>query len=138
MKFGINFFPSFRPEDTTTANYYDQCLRLAARADELGYASIKTVEHSFYDYGGHSPNPCVFLSAVAARTKRIRLITGAVIPAFHHPAHLGGDLDGGVVRLCREERLQPDDRALCGEARAAAGIREDVPAALPRNASVGE
>lgn len=92
MRFGVNFFPSFRPEDSTTADYYAQCLRLAARADELGYSSIKTVEHSFYDYGGHSTNPCVFLSAVAARTRRIRLITGAVIPAFHHPAHLGGDL----------------------------------------------
>ena len=92
MKFGINFFPSFRPEDSTTADYYAQCLRLAERADELGYNSVKTVEHSFYDYGGHSPNPCVFLAAIAARTKRIRLVTGAVIPAFHHPAHLGGDL----------------------------------------------
>src|SRR3954465_8645322 len=92
MKFGINFFPSFRPEDSTTADYYEQCLRLAARADELGFSSIKTVEHSFYDYGGHSPNPCVFLSAIAARTKKVRLITGAVIPAFHHPAHLGGEL----------------------------------------------
>ncbi|HXU42926.1 MAG TPA: LLM class flavin-dependent oxidoreductase [Burkholderiales bacterium] len=92
MRFGINFFPSFRPEDSTTAAYFQQCLRLAERADALGYHSIKTVEHSFYDYGGHSPNPCVFLSAVAARTRRVRLITGAVIPAFHHPAHLGGDL----------------------------------------------
>ena len=92
MRFGINFFPSFRAEDSTTAAYFQQCLRLAERADALGYHSVKTVEHSFYDYGGHSPNPCVFLSAVAARTKRIRLITGAVIPAFHHPAHLGGDL----------------------------------------------
>ncbi len=92
MRFGINFFPSFRPEDSSTADYYDQCLRLAVRADELGYSSVKTVEHSFYDYGGHSPNPCVFLSAIAARTRRIRVITGAVIPAFHHPAHLGGDL----------------------------------------------
>src|SRR5437667_12264064 len=92
MRFGLNFFPSFRPEDSTTADYYEQCLRIAERADVLGYSSIKTVEHSFYDYGGHSPNPCVFLSAVAARTRRIRLITGAVIPAFHHPAALGGGL----------------------------------------------
>ena len=92
MKFGLNFFPSFRPSDATTEQYYDQCIRLAERADQLGFSSIKTVEHSFYDYGGHSPNPCVFLSAIAARTRKIRLITGAVIPAFHHPAHLGGDL----------------------------------------------
>jgi alkanesulfonate monooxygenase SsuD/methylene tetrahydromethanopterin reductase-like flavin-dependent oxidoreductase (luciferase family) len=92
MRFGINFFPSFRPEDSTTAAYFQQCLRLAERADVLGYHSVKTVEHSFYDYGGHSTNPCVFLSAIAARTRRIRLVTGAVIPAFHHPAHLGGDL----------------------------------------------
>jgi natural product biosynthesis luciferase-like monooxygenase protein len=92
VRFGLNFFPSFRPEDSSTADYYEQCLRIAVRADELGFSSVKTVEHSFYDYGGHSPNPCVFLSAVAARTRRVRLITGAVIPAFHHPAHLGGDL----------------------------------------------
>src|SRR5258706_14419055 len=89
MKFGINFFPSFRPEDSTTADYYDQCLRLAARADELGYSSIKTVEHSFYDYGGHSPKPCGFLSAVAPRPKRNPPITRAAVPPFHHPAHLG-------------------------------------------------
>src|SRR4051812_50048763 len=104
MKFGINFFPSFRREDSSTADYYDQCLRLAARADELGYNSIKTVEHSFYDYGGHSPNPGVFLSAIAARTKRVRLITGAGIPAFHHPAHLGGE----VALLDNMSRGGPD------------------------------
>jgi len=92
MKFGINFFPAFRPEQKTAAEYYAQTLRVAERADELGYSSIKTVEHYFHDYGGYSPNPIVLLSAIAARTRRIRLITGAVIPAFNHPIKLAGEL----------------------------------------------
>jgi hypothetical protein len=41
--------------------------------------SIKTVEHSFYDYGGHSPIVRVPLCDRRAY-QRIRLITGAVIP----------------------------------------------------------
>src|SRR2546427_12607540 len=86
MRFGLNFFPSFRPQDSSTADYYQQCLRIAERADVLGYSSIKTVEHSFYDYGGHSPNPRVFLSAGGGRTRRLRLITRAGVPAFHPPA----------------------------------------------------
>ena len=92
MKFGLNFFPSFRASDYSTAEYFAQCLRLAERADQLGFNSIKTVEHYFFDYGGHSPNPVVFLSAVAARTQRIRPITGAVIPAFNHPVKLAAEL----------------------------------------------
>ncbi len=92
MKFGLNFFPSFRLTDMSTAAYFDMCLRLAERADELGYTSVKTVEHYFYEYGGHSPNPIVFLAAVAARTKRLRPITGAVIPAFNNPIKLAGEL----------------------------------------------
>jgi natural product biosynthesis luciferase-like monooxygenase protein len=92
VRFGINFFPAFRPEQMSTAEYYAQCLRVSERADELGFSSIKTVEHYFHDYGGHSPNPIVFLAAVAARTKRIRPITGAVIPAFNHPIKVAGEL----------------------------------------------
>src|SRR3989442_6609838 len=72
MRFGLNFFPSFRPGDSSTADYYQQCLRIAERADMLGYSSIKTVEHSFYDYGGQLPNPSVFLSAGGARPRPIR------------------------------------------------------------------
>jgi len=92
VRFGLNFFPSFRLSDATTAAYFDQVLRLCERADELGYHSVKTVEHYFHDYGGHTPNPIVLLSAVAARTKRIRTITGAVIPAFNNPIKLAGEL----------------------------------------------
>jgi natural product biosynthesis luciferase-like monooxygenase protein len=92
MKFGLNFFPSFRSSDSSTAEYFAQCLRLAERADQLGFNSVKTVEHYFFDYGGRSPNPVVFLSAIAARTKRLRPITGAVIPAFNNPVKLAAEL----------------------------------------------
>ena len=92
MKFGLNFFPSFRASDCSTAQYFDQCLRLAERADQRGFNSVKAVEHYFYDYGGHSPNPVVLLAAVAARTRRIRPITGAVIPAFNNPIKLAAEL----------------------------------------------
>ena len=92
MNFGLNFFPSFRQSDTTTAQYFDQTLRLCERADRLGFRSVKTVEHYFHDYGGHTPNPIVLLSAIAARTARIRPITGAVIPAFNNPVKLAAEL----------------------------------------------
>src|SRR5579883_3299567 len=92
MRFGLNFFPSFRLSDMSTAAYYQQVLALSERADALGYHSIKAVEHYFHDYGGHTPSPLVLLSALAARTRRIRLITGAVIPAFSHPIKLAGEL----------------------------------------------
>ncbi len=92
MRYGLNFFPSFRLTDMSTAEYFDQVLRLSERADELGYTSAKAVEHYFHDYGGHTPSPIVMLSAIAARTRRMRPITGAVIPAFNHPIKVAGEL----------------------------------------------
>src|SRR6266545_6626608 len=92
MRYGLNFFPSFRLSDCSTADYFDQVLRLSGRGGELGYTSAKAVEHYFHSYGGHTPSPIVMLSAIAARTRRIRPITGAVIPAFNHPIKVAGEL----------------------------------------------
>jgi len=90
MRFGLTFFP---PSACRTAHggllpAVPAHRRARRRAR---YSSIKTVEHSFYDYGGHSPNPCVFLSRwrrAPAHPPHHRRGD----PAFHHPAHLGGDL----------------------------------------------
>ncbi len=92
MQFGINFFSSVRQEQKSAAQYFDEALRLCTLADEWGYSHVRTVEHYFRPYGGMTPNPIVFLSAAAARTKRIRLVTGAVIPIFNHPIKLAGEL----------------------------------------------
>ena len=49
MRFGINFFPSFRPEDCSTADYYDQCLRLAVDLIE-GDIEGSVVQVSLHDH----------------------------------------------------------------------------------------
>ncbi len=92
MKFGINFFPTVAPDEKTGAAFYDECLQLCEQAEELGYSHVKTVEHYFSPWGGYSPDPVTFLAAAAQRTRRVRLDTGAVIPAFNHPIKLAGKL----------------------------------------------
>src|SRR5438105_5057423 len=92
VQFGVNFFPSVRPEVKSAEQYYDEALRLSILADELGYAHVRTVEHYFRPYGGLTPSPIVFLTMIAARTTRIRLVTGAVLPIFNHPIKLAGEL----------------------------------------------
>ncbi|WP_333768960.1 LLM class flavin-dependent oxidoreductase [Streptomyces sp. IBSBF 2435] len=92
MEFGINFFPTVGPDDKPAATYFEEALWLAELAEDLGFDHVKTVEHYFFKYGGYSPDPVTFLAAVAARTRRIKLVTGAVIPAFTHPLKLAGKL----------------------------------------------
>jgi len=92
MRFGINFFPTVAPNEKSGATFYDECLELCERVEELGFHHVKTVEHYFFPWGGYSPDPVTFLAAAAQRTSRVRLVTGAVIPAFNHPIKLAGKL----------------------------------------------
>ncbi|MEC8856088.1 MAG: LLM class flavin-dependent oxidoreductase, partial [Chloroflexota bacterium] len=85
MEFGIQFFPDLGPSEQSGADYWAQALHLVGLCDELGYTSVRTVEHYFHSYGGYSPNPIVFLSATAMQTKKARLISGAVLPTFNNP-----------------------------------------------------
>ena len=92
MQFGVQFFPNFRPSDKSAAEYFAQSLAVAEEAETLGYTHARSVEHYFERYGGYSPNPIVFLAAAAARTKKMRLVTGAVVPAFNNPLKLAGEI----------------------------------------------
>jgi alkanesulfonate monooxygenase SsuD/methylene tetrahydromethanopterin reductase-like flavin-dependent oxidoreductase (luciferase family) len=109
MKVGLNFLPTLGPAETPAHRFYAECLDLCTAADDLGFAHVKVVEHYFYEWGGYSPDPVTLLSAVAARTRRVRLVTGAAVPAFTHPVKLaaklamldnlsGGRLDAGFGR----------------------------------------
>jgi alkanesulfonate monooxygenase SsuD/methylene tetrahydromethanopterin reductase-like flavin-dependent oxidoreductase (luciferase family) len=92
MQVGIQFFPDIGPDVSSARDYWQQALSLVALCDRYGYSHVRTVEHYFHPYGGYSPNPVVFLAAAAQVTKRARLVTGAVLPAFNNPLKLAGEL----------------------------------------------
>jgi alkanesulfonate monooxygenase SsuD/methylene tetrahydromethanopterin reductase-like flavin-dependent oxidoreductase (luciferase family) len=92
MQFGVQFFPVVSPREKSAQAYFAESLALTERAEQLGFTHARTVEHYFERYGGYSPNPMVFLSAVAARTRSIRLVTGAILPVFNHPLKLAGEI----------------------------------------------
>src|ERR1700722_3920724 len=92
MEFGVQFFPDVRPEEKSARDYFSDSLDIAEMAERLGFTHARIVEHYFHYYGGYSPNPMLFLSAVSQRTKRMRLITGAVLPAFNNPLKLAGEI----------------------------------------------
>jgi alkanesulfonate monooxygenase SsuD/methylene tetrahydromethanopterin reductase-like flavin-dependent oxidoreductase (luciferase family) len=109
MRFGLSFLPDCRLVDMTAADYYRNALSLSEQAEQGGMYRVKMTEHYLHPYGGYCPSPLTFLAAVAARTERMRLMTGGVLPAFHHPIELaaqaaqvdsisGGRLEIGFAR----------------------------------------
>lgn len=104
MEFGIQFFPDVGPDEKSAQQYWNESLYLCEVADSLGFDHVRTVEHYFHRYGGYSTNPIVFLSAASQRTKRMRLITGAVLPIFNHPLKLAGEI--GMLDAISNGRLE--------------------------------
>ena len=109
MRFGVTFFPDVTPDVKSAHQYYAETFELVDFAADLGFMHAKIIEHYLSPYGGYSPDPLQFLAAVAARQPDMRLMTGAVIPAFGHPLQLaarialldsmsGGRLDVGLAR----------------------------------------
>jgi alkanesulfonate monooxygenase SsuD/methylene tetrahydromethanopterin reductase-like flavin-dependent oxidoreductase (luciferase family) len=107
MQFGL-FHTVQWPEGADQATMYEQSLREAVRADELGMSSVWLTEHHFSRHGLISDN-LVVLAHLAARTRRIRLGTAVSVLPFHNPVRLaeaaatvdvlsGGRLDFGVGR----------------------------------------
>jgi alkanesulfonate monooxygenase SsuD/methylene tetrahydromethanopterin reductase-like flavin-dependent oxidoreductase (luciferase family) len=66
---------------------YRSVLALADEAEALGYDTFFSAEHHFHEYGA-VPNPAILLSAIAQRTRRLRLGTAIATLPFHNPVDL--------------------------------------------------
>jgi alkanesulfonate monooxygenase SsuD/methylene tetrahydromethanopterin reductase-like flavin-dependent oxidoreductase (luciferase family) len=92
VDFGISLLPDAGPERKPATTYYRDVLALSRIADQAGLGYVKMTEHYLHPYGGYCPAPLTFLAAVAAQTTRIRLLTGGVIPGYHHPIQLASQI----------------------------------------------
>ncbi len=104
MEFGVQYFPVVAEHEKPAEQYWGECLYLTGLCDELGYTSVRTVEHYFHRYGGLSPSPLAFLAAAAMKTQKARLITGACLPAFNNPLQLASQI--GLVDAISGGRLE--------------------------------
>jgi alkanesulfonate monooxygenase SsuD/methylene tetrahydromethanopterin reductase-like flavin-dependent oxidoreductase (luciferase family) len=91
VKFSIFFeLQLSRPTRATEAQLLRDCVEQAVLADELGYHCVWEVEHhGLFEYS-HSSAPEVFLSYIAAKTRRIRLGHGVTLLPFryNHPIRI--------------------------------------------------
>jgi alkanesulfonate monooxygenase SsuD/methylene tetrahydromethanopterin reductase-like flavin-dependent oxidoreductase (luciferase family) len=87
----FEFFPelgneSRDPEPRDAADYFTRYLDLWTRDEALGFEGIFFSEHHFG--GSFSASPNLLISAVAQRTRKLRLgVMGVVLP-YYHPARV--------------------------------------------------
>jgi alkanesulfonate monooxygenase SsuD/methylene tetrahydromethanopterin reductase-like flavin-dependent oxidoreductase (luciferase family) len=92
--------PPIAPDSAT--EQYAAAVEQAAWADRLGFEAVILSEHHGAD-DDYLPSPIVLASAIAARTRRIRLRLAAVVAPFHDPLRLAEDL--AVLDIISDGRL---------------------------------
>ncbi len=97
-------FSSYGWDGITDAEVYDQEVRFARLADELGFSCLWPTEHHFHDYS-FCPDNTQYLAYMAGVTERIDLGTAAVILPWNDPLRVAekismlDQLTGGRVRF---------------------------------------
>lgn len=117
MKIGI--FDHLDRKEMPLPDFYEARLQLIEAAEKIGIDSYHLAEHHWNPVG-MAPLPGVFLGAVAARTKRIRLGPLAYVLSFHNPLILAEEiamldqLSGGRLELGVGRGISPWELSLNG------------------------
>ncbi len=87
MKFGMLVNTQNPPEGRNIPQLYEEILAEAELAEAVGFDSVFVPEHHMMP-DGYLPSPAVLLSAIASRTKRIRLGSSILQLPEWHPIHV--------------------------------------------------
>lgn len=87
MDVGIQLFFNNFEDGRTDRDVWKEDVEVASWAEPMGLDFISGVEHHFHSYAV-SPDNVSFLSYMAAKTKRIKLMTGAVILPWNDPVRV--------------------------------------------------
>src|SRR4029078_7885543 len=98
------------------------CIEQALYAEEVGFDAVWAVEHHTLVESSHMSAPEIFLTAVAARTSRIRIGHAAVCMPFgyNHPARVAERaamldvISGGRLNLGAARGGTVQEMSLCG------------------------
>jgi alkanesulfonate monooxygenase SsuD/methylene tetrahydromethanopterin reductase-like flavin-dependent oxidoreductase (luciferase family) len=90
------------PENIDPSRIFGETIEQMVYGEELGFHSAWFAEHHFSRYSLGSSS-LVLAGAVAARTKKLRLGTGVLVPTLHNPIRLAED--AATVDSISEGRL---------------------------------
>ena len=96
MKFGLFYLPTYLPDARAAHTHFNDITEQVLYAEKIGIEYVWMVEHHFVRHGGICSANFVFLSHLAAQTKRIRFGTGATVLPLNDPirvAEAGATLD---------------------------------------------
>ena len=87
MRFGHFCLPTyFADVDGAVGAFMRRFVDLLVESEALGFDLLWANEHHFDAYGGVIPSPPILLSALAQRTKRVRLGTSMIVLPLHSPS----------------------------------------------------
>ena len=106
MKLDYYLLNTYQPSlDGPAPVLYKKFLEQADTAEASGFDTAWFTEHHFRTFGGMTPSATALISAVAQRTRRIRLGTAVIVLPLHHPLAVAEDmavldiLSGGRIDL---------------------------------------
>lgn len=90
MKLGMFMMP-FHMDHRETHDTYDEDIFKSVLADQLGFEELWIGQHFTCNYENIA-SPMIFLAALIAQTRNIKLCTGVINLPCHHPATVAGEI----------------------------------------------